>query len=228
MKLYPLDKKYKIIDNKKINLEGFLFFDQSIFEVIFWVVLIIAIFAVILFFVWFIRRTSRARSRYEKSTDDMEKAKINILPESTPTIDAVADMEKINISDSLSIIKDYYNIKTNPYSGEDNVPKKRVPKSQVKPHLDKILDYIVTKLNYFRENYGKELIEENYILETVLKFGTTSIELIIHYKAIAFTLKDIYPGDSVKKSEVDKLFLGAADLLNSKELQEVVRDNTKK
>ncbi len=97
-----------------------------------------------------------------------------------------------------------------------------------RPHLDKILDYIISKLNYFRDNYGKELIEDNYILETVLKFGTSSIELIINYKAIAFALKDIYPDSPDKKSEVDKLFLGAADILNSKELQEIVKDDTKK
>ena len=205
-----------------------MFFDQSIFEVIFWVVLIIAVFAVILFFVWFIRRTSRARSKYEKSTDVMEKTKIEIPPESITPAEPIDDIEKINISDSLSIIKDYYNFKTDPYSDEDNITKKVITKAQVKPHLDKILDFIIKRINYFRENYGKELIEENYILETVLKFGTTSIELIIHYKALAFTLKDIYPEKTEKKSEVDKLFLGAADLLNSKELQEVVRDNTKK
>jgi len=32
-----------------------------------------------------------------------------------------------------------------------------ISKDKLKRHLDKILDYIVTKLNYFRENYGKEL-----------------------------------------------------------------------
>jgi hypothetical protein len=86
----------------------------------------------------------------------------------------------------------------------------------------------LTKLEYFRENYGKELIEENYILETVLNFGNTSIELIINYKAIAFGLKETYPDSPEKISEVDRLFLGAADLLNSPELHEVIKDNTKK
>jgi hypothetical protein len=203
-----------------------LFFGQSIFEVIFWAAIIIAIFSVILFFVWFIRRSSRAR--YEKGINGIDTIKIEAPAESTHGKDLVDELESEDLSDSLSIIKDYYNIRTNPYSGKDHSTKKMISKDKLKRHLDKILDYIVTKLNYFRENYGKELIEENYILEAVLKFGTTSIELIIHYKAIALALKDIYPDDTEKKSEVDKLFLGAADLLNSKELQEVVRDNTKK
>ncbi len=202
-----------------------MFFGESIFTVIFWAVIIISIFGVIILFIWFIRRSSR--TRYDTSPKGTEGFKI-APPINTAGEDLVDDWEAKDLSESLSLVRDYYNTKTNPYTDKDGEGEKLISKDQVRPHLDKILDYIISKLNYFRDNYGKELIEDNYILETVLKFGTSSIELIINYKAIAFALKDIYPDSPDKKSEVDKLFLGAADILNSKELQEIVKDDTKK
>ena len=175
---------------------------------------------------WFIRRSSR--SRYDSSIKSIEKTKIETQPETATMENYVDDRESENISGSLTLIRDYYNIKTSPQINEPGKKKSTFSKKQLQSHLDKILNYIITKLDYFRQNYGKELIEENYILETVLKFGTSSIELIINYKAIAFAIKEIYPDSLEKKSEVDKLFLGAADILNSKELHEVIKDNTKK
>jgi hypothetical protein len=198
-----------------------LLFGQPIFVVIFWAVIIIAIFASILLFIWFIRRGSR--SRYKTSIESTDNIELKPLVDSTTQEKFMDNWESEGLSASLGVVKDYYTIKTNPYTGKDRDIKKRITKSQLKPHLDKILDYVVIKLNYFRENYGKELIEDNYILETVLKFGSTSIELIINYKAIVFALKEIYPDSPEKKSDVDKLFLGAADILNSKELQEVIK-----
>jgi hypothetical protein len=194
---------------------------------IFWIVVIISIFAVLILMIWFIRRSSRAR--YNKKGKSIEKTKLDMPDLQILQKDSSDKTKTEMISENLQVVRDYYDWKTvvQPVNKKEKV-KKNITQKQLKSNLDKILDYIEKRLNYFRKNYGKELIEEDYIMDTILKFGNSSIEQIINYKAISFALGKIYPGNSEKRSEVDKLFRGAADLLNSKELDEIIKNNAKK
>ena len=134
--------------------------------------ILILVFLIIAIFRWFLRRSLKIRTNsYENQPYNIK----SIIDNPVTEIDSISFFDEWNIkkyNESLDSLKFYYNSKQS---------NKLSEKENIKIDLDKILTYIKNRLLYLRENYGKKIILENYIFDTIKNFGILEEDLITSY-----------------------------------------------
>jgi len=179
-------------------------------------------FLIIVIFRWFLRRSLKIRVNSYENQPYNDKS---IIDSPANEIDSSSFFDEWNIKkykESLDSLKFYYNSKQ-----PDKLPEKEnieAGKSLelLKTHLDKILTYIKNRLLFLRENYGKKIIQENYIFDTIKNFGILEEDLITSYHSIITAINVIYNQKFEEKMEVNRLFSGAGDFFGYKKLLEII------
>ena len=186
-------------------------FTQIITLISFAVGILVLIFLIIVISRWLLRRSSKIRAN---SYEDQPYNDRSIIDNTADEINPRSFFDEWNIkkyNESLDSLKFYYNSKQSNESME-----------LLKTHLDKILTYIKNRLLYLRENYGKKIILENYIFDTIKNFGILEEDLITSYHSIITAIDIIYGQKFEEKMEVNRLFSGAGEFFGYKKLQEII------
>jgi len=197
-------------------------FTQIINLISFAVGILVLGFLIIVIFRWFLRRSLKIRANSYGAQPYNDKS---IIDSPANEIDSSSFLDEWNIKkykESLDSLKFYYNSKqSNKLSEKENV---KIDESLelLKTHLDKILTYIKNRLLYLRENYGKKIIQENYIYDTIKNFGILEEDLITSYHSIITAINVIYNQKFEEKMEVNRLFSGAGDFFGYKKLLEII------
>ena len=156
-------------------------FTQIITLISFAVGILVLVFLIIVISRWFLRRSLKIRAN---SYEDQPYNDKSIIDNTADEINPRSFFDEWNIkkyNESLDSLKFNYNSKQSNESLE-----------LLKTHLDKILTYIKNRLLYLRENYGKKIILENYIFDTIKNFGILEEDLITSYHSIITAIDIIY------------------------------------
>jgi len=184
--------------------------------------ILVLIFIIIVIFRWFLRRSLKIRASSYENQPYSDKP---IFNNPANEIDSSSFFDEWNIkknNESLNSLKFYYNSKqTNELPEKENIEAGK-SLELLKTHLDKILTYIKNRLLYLRENYGKKIIQENYIFDTIKNFGILEEDLITSYHSIITAIDIIYGQKFEEKMEVNRLFSGAGDFFGYKKLLEII------
>ena len=183
--------------------------------------ILVLVFLIIAIFKWFLRRSLKIRANsYENQPYNVK----SIIDNPADEIDSSSFFDEWNIKkykESLDSLKFYYNsMPSNKLSEKENIEDK--PLELLKTDLDKILTYIKNRLLYLRENYGKKIIWENYIFDTIKNFGILEEDLIYSYHSIISAIDIIYGQKFEEKIEVSRLFSGAGEFSGYKKLLEII------
>jgi hypothetical protein len=196
-------------------------FTQIINLISFAVGILILGFLIIVISRWFLRRSLKIRANSYENQPYNNKS---IIDNPANEIDSSSFFDEWNIKkykESLDSLKFYYSSnQPNKLSEKENIEDKSL--ELLKTHLDKILTYIKNKLLYLRENYGKKIIWEDYIFDTIKNFGILEVDLITSYHSIITAINVIYNHKFEEKMEVNRLFSGAGEFLKYKKLLEII------
>ena len=208
------------------------------------------VFLIIYILRWFLRRSIKIRATSYEDQNYNYKTLIDIPADGINSIGFSDEWNLKNYKESLNGLKLYYNSRQANILSEKENTNIDISRELLKTHLDKILTYIKNRLLYLRENYGKKIIQENYIFDTIKNFGILEEDLITGYQSIIYAIDIIYgrkfedsnqefrdydrkfedfnqnPEDSnqkfEEKTEVKRLFSGAGEFFKYKKLLEII------
>jgi len=197
-------------------------FTQIITLISFTVGILVLVFSIIVISRWFLRRSIKIRATSNENQPYNDKF---LIENPANEIDSGSFFDEWNTkkyNESFDSLKFYYNSKqSNKLSEKENV---KIDESLelLKTHLDKILTYIKNRLLYLRENYGKKIVQENYIFDTIKNFGILEEDLITGYHSIISAIDIVYNQKFEEKMEVNRLFSGAGEFFKYKKLVEII------